>query len=252
MTIYTCEEKLEAMMTCIYTAWEERLGPEHIRLEVEPLFQQELFASYIHVDVDREKAQKVVRSIQRKISFEAWQQVYLAAMSDDPVRLDAIYRFLRLGFAYGKNVTHMLAAEPVMELMRIKRRTENEMHYYREFARFSSVEGNVYVSHVEPKCNVLAMTAEHFADRMPSEYWMMIDDKRRIAAVHPKDQAFYMTELSDGEFLRLRETEKSTDLYTELWQIFFHAIGIEKRKNPVCQRNLLPLWHRNHMTEFMG
>ena len=51
---------------------------------------------------------KVVRSIQDKISAKAYYQVYLAAMSNDPGRLDDIYRFLRIGFAVGGKVTECL------------------------------------------------------------------------------------------------------------------------------------------------
>lgn len=251
MTIYTCNDTLEAMMTCIFDAWAGKLGHKNIRLELEPVFQQEMFCDYIHIGADAEKAEKVIRSIQKKISFEAWQQVYMAAMSFEAGRLDAIYRFLLMGFAHGRKVTDMLAAEPVMELLRLKRKVGNEMHFFREFTRFTSLDGKVYVSHIEPKCNVVAMVAEHFADRMPSEYWMIIDDNRRIAAVHPKDQPFYMTELTDEETEALAETEHRRDIYTDLWKEFFKSIGIEARKNPGCQRNMMPLWYRRHATEFM-
>lgn len=252
MTVYTCRDDLEAMLTCIYDAWAGKMGHKNIRLELEPVFQQEMFCDYIHVEADREKAEKVVRSIQKKISFEAWMQVYYAAMSFETGRLDAIYRFLLLGFAYGGKVTDMLAAEPVMELFRLKRKVGNEMHYFREFTRFTSMDGKVYVAHIEPKCNVTAMVAEHFADRMPSEYWMIIDDNRSIAAVHPKDQPFYMTSLTEKELQTLKRTEEQSDIYTELWKEFFRSIGIEARKNPRCQRNLMPLWYRKHATEFMS
>ena len=36
--------------------------------------------------------------------------------------------------------------------------------------------GSVYVSHLEPKSDVIMLVGRHFADRMPSEHWMIIDD----------------------------------------------------------------------------
>lgn len=249
MTIYTCEDTLEGMMTCIYEVWAGKKGAQNVRLEVEPIFQQEMFCEYIHVEADADKTEKVIRSIQKKISFEAWCQVYYAAMSFEAGKLDAIYRFLRLGFAYGRKVTSMMAEEPVLEMLRLKRKVGNEMHFFREFVRFHSLNGSVYVSHIEPKCNVTAMVAEHFADRMPSEHWIIIDDQRCLAAVHPKDQKFYMTQLTKEEMEVLQKTEEQQDIYTDLWKEFFVTIGIEQRKNPRCQRNLMPLWYRRHMTE---
>lgn len=251
MTVFTCEETFEAMMTCVYDAWASRLGHDNLRLQLEPVLQQGLFCTYVHVDADTGKASSVVRSVQRKISYAAYRQIFLAAMSFEPERLDAIYRFLVLGFAVGKRVTDMLFRPEVVWMLELSRKTGNEAAYFREFTRFSRV-GQIYVAHIEPKCNVTAISAAHFADRMPSEYWMMIDDNRRIAAVHPKNQSFYMTRLSVDEMSRLLETEERGDEYTDLWREFFRSTGISTRKNYECQRGHMPIWYRKHATEFCG
>ena len=44
------------------------------------------------------------------------------------------------------------------------------------------------------------LVGRHFADRMPSEYWMIVDDKRKTVCVHPKDGENYLRYLTDGEF----------------------------------------------------
>ena len=85
---------------------------------------------------------------------------------------------------------------------------------------------------------------------MPSEYWMIIDDNRKTACVHPKDGENYLRYLTDEEFQTLRKTEDYEDEYTDMWKTFFHAIAIDERKNYVCQRNLFPLWKRKHAVEF--
>ena len=91
-----------------------------------------------------------------------------------------------------------------------------------------------------------------FVNRLPSEDWMIIDDNRRTAVVHPADQPYYLTSLSEeemSEFLARESAAKDTDSMTALWKTFFQTIGIKERKNPVCQRNLIPLWYRKHMSE---
>lgn len=251
MYIFTCADDFESMMTCIYEVWDARKGSQNVRLCIEPVEQMELFSAYIHVDMDPEKAKKVVRSIQNKISWEAYHQIYLAAMTDVPERLDVIYRYLRLGFTWGAGSLKMMTEECVVQLLRLGRMAGNEMHYYREFVRFSKIEPDVYVSHIEPKCNIAALTAQHFADRMPSEYWMIVDDKRKFAVIHPKDEPIYLTMLSDEELARLKETEQQYDQYTQLWKTFFQTIGIKERENPKCQRNMFPIHYRKHVTEFM-
>ena len=253
MRIFTCEDSFEAMMTCIYDAWEwaAEHGHDNVRLMREPVYQQSLFDEYIHVDADSEKALKVSRSIQNQISKDAYVHVYYASLSHDEGALDAIYRFLLRGFAVGARICFMLTDPYVIPLMELKRKVGNESHFFREFARFDSIDNKIYVCHIEPKDNVVYLVAQHFADRMPSEYWMIIDDNRRLSVVHPADEDMYFRNLSDEEFNILSQTESVDDEYKELWKTFFNAIGIKQRTNYECQRNLMPLWMRKHVTEFM-
>jgi len=250
MTIFTCNDGYEDMMTCIYDAWSARLGHNQIRLKAEPIGNLELFCEYRHIEKDPEKTAKVIRSIQKKISWEAYQMVYRCAMSSHPNKLDAIYRFLILGFAYGSSVTHMLKETAVITVFEINRRVANEAHLSIEFMRFSNTKENILVSHIEPKSNVLTLVAPYFSDRMPSENWMIVDDARSMAIVHPSDENYYLTPLTEKETLYLNTQTDTEDSYAGLWKEFFKTIGIEARKNYKCQRTMLPLWHRKNMTEF--
>lgn len=67
-------------MTCIYDAWSEalRIGHDQIQLKKEPILQQTMFDEYVHVDGDNVKAEKVIRSVRRDISDEAYLDVYYA------------------------------------------------------------------------------------------------------------------------------------------------------------------------------
>lgn len=250
MNVFTCENNLEAILTCIYDAWVSKLGHRNLRLMLEPVLEPELFCDYIHTEPDSEKVSKVIRSIRKKISAEAWQMVYSCAMSCVPEKPDIIYRFLLYGFAYGRRALEMLQEPAVMEFFALDRRVTNEVHHYREFIRFSSFPGDVLVSHISPRSDVLTLTAPYFADRLPSEHWMIIDDNRRTAVVHPKDEDFYLTRLDPEEFTRLSIPDRKDDPYPELWKGFFRSVSIQARENYRCQRNFLPLWMREHMTEF--
>lgn len=252
MKVYTCKDHLTDIMTCIYDAWSEALqiGHNQIQLKKEPVFQQTLFDEYIHIDGDFSKAEKVIRSIRRNISEEAYLNVYYATLCADEDSLQTIYNFLRVGFAVGNTVLGQYANSHVMKLLEIRRRVSNEAHHFREFSRFQSLDSKVYVSHLEPKNDVIMLVGNHFSDRMPSEHWMIIDDNRKTACVHVKNGENYLRYLTDEEFETLRQTESYEDEYTCMWKTFFHAISIEQRKNYICQRNLFPLWKRKHAVEF--
>ena len=239
------------MMTCIYDAWVYalRVGHDKVQLRTEPIVQATLFDEYVHVDADAEKTEKVLRSVRNKIGMQAYIDVYYACLMEDDV-LDDIYRFLRIGFQAGPRVIGMLAEPPVSRMLEIRRAVGNEIHHFREFARFQSLENQVYVSHLEPRNDVIMLVGNHFANRMPSEHWMIIDDNRKTACVHVKDGENYLRYLTDEEFETLRQTESYEDEYTDMWKTFFHAISIEQRRNYICQRNLFPLWKRKHAVEF--
>lgn len=249
-TVFTCEDSFEAILTCIYDAWASKLGHQNIRLLVEPVIEMELFCEYRHIDADADKVASVIRSIQKKISSYAYQMVYRCAMSNCPQKADTIYRFLLLGFHYGRQITDMIQIPAVSAFFQLNRAVSNEAHFFREFVRFTSMKGNVLVSHIEPKSNVLTFIAPHFSDRMPSENWMIVDDNRKSAVIHPADQEFYLTTLSDEELLRLHDLEDPNDHYIDLWKEFFDTIAIKQRENARCQRNHMPIWYRKHVTEF--
>lgn len=248
MTIFTCQDSFEAMMTCIYEAWSSRLGHHNVRLLTEPCGTMELFCEYHHVKPQEEKAKSVIRSIRSKISLEAYRMVYRAAMSDQEDKLDTIYRFIAAGFHFGADVIHYLQEPVVMRMQELNRRVLNEAHLFREFIRFSERQRRVLVSFISPKCNVLTLVAPAFADRMPSEDWMIIDDLRREAVVHPHDQDYYITALTDVELYELKQ--EKDDPVKELWICFFETTAILQRKNPACQRAHMPIWYRKHMTEW--
>ena len=250
MVIFTCQDTFESMMTCIYVAWSARLGHSNIKLQTEPIWSPELFCEYRHVDPDEEKVQKVIRSIREKISEKSYHDIYRAAMSDSTDKLDIIYRYMILGFVYGERTSQMLGNPAVSAVFELNRKVANEAHLFREFVRFSRLKNQVLLSIIEPKCNVLTILAPNFEDRMPSEHWMIIDKTRMISVVHPADSDYFLTPITAEELSYMEASKDRFDPYVGLWKSFFQTIGIEQRKNPRCQRNMLPLWYRKHMPEF--
>lgn len=105
-----------------------------------------MFDEYIHVDGNSSKAEKVIRSIRRDISEEAYLDIYYTSLSADEDALQAIYNFLRVGFAVGNTVTRLYTNPHVVKLLEIRRRVSNEAHHFREFARFQSLDSRVYIS----------------------------------------------------------------------------------------------------------
>ncbi len=252
MTVYTCKDNFTAKMTCIHAAFASGISYQDIRLLTEPVSQLSLFEQYIHVEEDNDKTELVLDTIAKKISKEACLWVYYVSLSADHTSLDLIYRFLILGFHYGKQITDMLQNPVVMKMMELRRKVGNEAHSFREFARFTAYYDRGYIALIEPKSNVLPYVANYFMDRMPSENFIIVDDTRRLAAIHPKNTPFYLSELDEATYLQFKKAACADDLdpFVHYWKEYFKSIAIKERTNPNCQMSHFPLWMRKHVTEF--
>ncbi|MCI5959707.1 MAG: TIGR03915 family putative DNA repair protein [Lachnospiraceae bacterium] len=251
MYIFTCEHKWDAMLTCIYDAWASKKGHANIKLMLEPVEQYSLFDTYTHVDADEKKAESVMRSVKNKISFQLYRQLAYASMAYEKDILDLMYRVLIVGFSCGPDVLNMVMYREILQFNQIYKRLCKEVNHFQEFTRFHEVQKGVFVAHIEPKSQLVVALGPIFADRMPSEHFMIVDDVHREALIHPRNEMYYLKTLSDEEYEQLLHTEEINDSYTDLWKLFFHTIAIKERANAKCQDNLFPLWTRKHAVEFM-
>lgn len=186
------------------------------------------------------------------MSEEAYVYLYRAALHKDPERADWILRFIALGLTYGRQVLSMLQEPAVYEIFQMNRYVGNEAHFLVEFMRFEKLKTGVYYGKVGPENQVLELVAAHFADRFPDMDWLIYDEKHETAAIHSGTGEWVIREKVKEEEISGWMGSGNRDAYSGLWKIFFETIAIEERRNPRCQRNMLPLRYRKYMTEFKG
>lgn len=247
--IYQCEDSTDGILTAVYDAWASRRGHSHIKLQIlREADTMELFSEYIPVQTDAEKAEKVRRSVLRKISTEAWEMVFRASLSNQDEKADLIYRFLVGGFYYGAPVTKMMAEPVVMRMTELARSVSNEAHEWKQFIRFDEQAGRILFARFRPKNHVIFSVAAHFADRLSGENFLILDTGRSIAAVHPAGQNWYLASLSEADADAAFSSQP--DEYRDLWKTFFDSIAIKERTNPKLQQNMMPLRYREYAVEF--
>lgn len=250
MTVFICGEEPEDIWSGIYDAWMSRLGHRNVRLEPNGE-AMELFCEYRIVQTSDEKAGKVVESIRKKLSERIYEIVYKAALSQEPFRADKIYRFLIYGFAVGPCVTDMLQIPEIHTVFCMNRHLEREYQHMLGFTRFARMD-SVLLAKIEPKNDILALLADHFADRMPSENWMIYDEKRKKIAVYQADRGWILVHTNSAEWQERLRTGTDEREFEALWRTFCQSVAITQRYNPQCQKTMLPLRFRPHMTEFQN
>lgn len=137
MKVFTCYDTVESIMTAIYTAWEYALtaGHDNVRLSKMQYYEPNLIEEYELIDSDYDKAEKVSRSVIRKISYHAYTLMFYCMLSCEPSAIDDIYRFLNLGFKTGESIIYDYNNPVVHRMHELKRNVSNEACCFREFVR---------------------------------------------------------------------------------------------------------------------
>ena len=90
-----------------------------------------MFDEYVHVDRDNVKAEKVIRSVRRDISDEAYLDVYYATLFCGGRCVTRFYNFLRVGFAVGSKVLEQYSNPHVYcACLELRRKVGNESHHF--------------------------------------------------------------------------------------------------------------------------
>ena len=257
MRIFLCEDDFEWILCGIYDAW--RVGDHsQTRIELRDTCQRELFCQYTEVKREKEKAEKVIRSVKRKLSdayFYRFYQVFLSCALD---KADVMYRMLIKGFSLGVRALDMLQDPDMARAFELARAVGRESHFFTEFLRFEKVRNDIYAARIEPKNNVLPVIADHFSDRLNPEHFFIYDGTRGEAVIHPAGNPWFLLKLSPKEwreiFQEMRKQYHSRrepqEDYQELWRLFVDTIAVDGRINPKLQRQMMPYRYRGHMPEF--
>lgn len=253
--IFICEDNIENILTGIYKAFEyckhgHSLDSVDIIICENNQYEREFFATYETIITDFDKAFKTMEHIKKKLGSYIHTDVLRVLCHYDSNRAYTLFRFLQYCFKNGISAADDLTNDYVIRIMELSRKVGNESHLFYGFVRFNNINGILY-SVIEPKCNVIPLIIEHFTDRFPCENWIIEDKGRKLFAIH---KAYGETKLFSGDYNFLEyESNNLTlnDEYEDLWNTFFNSISIKERENKKCQQNLLPLWMRTHMNEFI-
>lgn len=250
MVIFQCRDSFDSILCGVYDAWMSRLGHKQVRLELEDRGNLQMFSEYRSVEETEEKRDKVIQAILKKIGRDSYEAVFHVSLSRDEDKADKIYRYLIYGFHYGPGVVDMLQIPEVYEVFRLSRYIGHEAHQLTGFIRFSQMEEGVLLGRIGPVNDVLVLVAPHFADRLSGENWILYDEKREKAVVHPADRPWALMEMDTPDWKEFLTKGSDEAVYENLWKAFHQGIAIKERRNLKGQRGHLALRYRPYMTEF--
>lgn len=229
---YMYDGSFEGFMCCVFESVYEKEMP--VAIMPNHAIQGLLYETK-WIETDAYKAERVLKSIPKRISREALYLVsrgFLTCLAEKELYL---LKFLRIGYKHGAKITNMLAHPVVGTVIKAVKYLEQEAHKYTGFVRFTDY-GTVLVSEIEPKNQVLPLIAAHFTDRYNSEAFMIYDKTHKNVLLYANGRS----EIVPMEEITLPKIQQEELYYRQLWRKFYKTIGIKGRYNPKCRMNFMP------------
>lgn len=250
--VLQCEDSIEGIFSGVYAAWELKYGHANTELQVYGYADHniELFTTYVPLEPDAEKAQKVINTIRRTCSDTVYERLFHAACADAADKADAIYRYIQTALRMGNRVANHLTDPAVVRVMELSRAVGNAQHHYLGFLRFIEIPGNILLARYAPKPQLTELIMPHFVDRFPEERFVIWDTVRNVAGVHVPGQNYILLKLTENQVAMLDSYTEDNSKAERMWQNFVESISIKERENKKLQRNNLPLHFRTYMPEF--
>ncbi|KAB3532714.1 TIGR03915 family putative DNA repair protein [Alkaliphilus serpentinus] len=242
MVIYVFDGSFEGFLTAIYESYYNKEKPDKIVAMDD--YVENLIDRPIFIETDEIKSDKVYAGIKNKISTNALKKVYHVFLSEVMEAPTVIYHYLRLGFKIGNKVDLNLMDDWVLRMDKINQQVASEKHRMLGLLRFQLVENDLYYAPLAPDHNIIALMANHFAQRMSDQKWMIHDTKRCIAVVYDLKE-WIITPID----LPAPPVGKEEYLYQQLWKEYYQSIAIKERRNPRLQKRCMPVRYWSFLTE---
>ena len=252
MPIFVYDNTFEGLLTCIFEAYSRKQFPDTIQPEGKQ--PENLFDDTIKIKSDSEKASRVWKGIQNKLSAKNKQLPYHAFLSEEEEIEIKILRFARRLLSEKENIETDFGDPDVMGIFQTARKVKKEAMRMMQFVRFQQTKDGLYFCGIEPQYDVLPLVLNHFQNRFADQNWLLYD-------LHRNYGAFWNKKTVEEVVLTSREIDRNTGqvsenilnesdaFYQTLWKSYFENINIKERKNLRLQRQHMPRRFWKYLTE---
>ncbi len=239
------------LLTCVYTAFEEKLLVNNILPPGTP--QTDMFAENIEIFTDEVKAKRVWRGFQKYATPRGQNAIYYAYLSELPkIELD-ILRYFQHTFNCKTSVDGDFANVHVLKIAQTAKKVGREKHRMEAFVRFQLTKDNIYFSNIEPDFNVLPIIEKHFTSRYSDQQWIIYDLKRKFGLYYDLEKT-RVIHINFSQNLSLSEEKEhlfdaSEIEFQQLWKKYFEATTIKSRINTRLHHQHVPKRYWKYLSE---
>ena len=252
MTTLLYDGSFEGLLTAVFEVFEYKFSSPKI-ISKQNYSSENMFAEIHEVFTSKEKSERVLTKLELNVGKQGISQllkVYFSEREDlEVLILDAIQKSLKNPLV---NILQNFADENILEIAKINKSINREIHRMHAFVRFEKLKDEVYFSKIEPDFNVLPLIVKHFKDRYQDQKWMIFDLKRHYGIFYDLKtvEFFYPENDQVYQFKKIDELLHEEEIqYQKLWQRYFFKTNIPERKNLKLHYQHVPKRYWKYLTE---
>jgi probable DNA metabolism protein len=164
---------------------------------------------------------------------DCMQKIAYASATDEEDAPEVVHRFARLVFRHGRLTGDLIDDRRVAAVDSLARRAFNECERARQFVRFSELKDGTLLANFLPQANVIPLVSQHFANRMRTERFVLVDERHKVAALHERGaRCCEVVRLDRDLAARLAnggEVAEDERYVRALWKRFYDALALPGR-----------------------
>ena len=252
MNLFVYDGTFEGLLCCVFESYERKQIPE--KVVSTQLLSHGLFDFEISITTESQKAARVWKSLQNKLSPYNKQLPFHAFLYGKEEIDQTIFNFIRFVFDTPPDVDRDYANPDVLRIKQIKRKVTIEAMRTIQFVRFQKTADNIYFAALSPDFDVLPLATQHFLDRYKDQQWIIYDLKRDYGIYYDLNDVKEIT-LDTKQFSLLtggindHVMEEGEASYQAYWQQYVKAVTIRERLNLKQQLRSMPRRYWKYLPE---
>jgi probable DNA metabolism protein len=249
MTTLIYAGSFEGLLTAAYEIYERKL--DTIKLQKGEWHNTVLFEEVLEVKTDDNRAGRVLKGLQQKLSAAAIQRFYAAHMAGIENEDSTFIGYIRYVFDSQYNIEEDYGNKYVLRVSEIVRMVRREKHRMEAFIRFQKLQDETFYAAIEPDFNVLPLLGKHFKNRYTDQKWIIYDIRRNYGLHYDlHDIQFIALDFSTSSATNvLAAYNEEEGLYQDLWKNYFKSVNIPARKNTKLHMRHIPKRYWRYLTE---
>jgi probable DNA metabolism protein len=252
MEIFVYDGTFEGLLCAVFESYTRKCIPDSVVSSAN--YSAGLWDTVLTIDTDRERADRVWKSLQGKLSAHNKQLPFHAFLYGMDAIDQAVFNFIRLAFDMPHPVDYDYANADVLKVKQAQKVVAKEAMRTIQFVRFQKTADDIYFSALSPAFDVIPLVTQHFLNRFKDQQWVIYDLKREYGVFYDLKEVKEIT-LDNPQFSRLTG-EIDTNImkedeagYQNLWQNYVQAVTIRERLNLKLQLQHMPRRYWKYLTE---